>query len=652
MGNAGEPGLHHHRNTISLLVGLLILLLAATLRLAGFEETPIGGDQTGILATAAEIASFRSFPLAGSKSSVGVTFTPLPQYLAALPLLLVRRVVAVRWFLSLLDLLSLAWLYRAVRQAVGFHAAWVSSLLYATNPWAVEFVRWIWQPTLLAASATAAFASFLVLLAPAAQKRQGVLTAGLVGAVLMGLLHLAALPWTALCLALGFLIAWRKGLWRGLWIGLGVGVLLALPYIIFLIRTSFADLAFLLQAGAEGEGGWNTAAFRLALELVTGAGVLATPRSPVWAASVIRVPSAPTALLTMLALALVAVLLRALRQRGERASLLFVASWSLLVPALFLRSRVHLQHFYLSFLFPAPLVLAGCGVEICLARPADGDLGRALRAVGRLGAALLSLTALWWASLWGVRIHLEQRGLLGAPTRAWLMDRTAAEIQRYLEGNPSCQVILLTYFDGAVSPFDWIRSFVNTDRVRVVPAGQGLIVPPGCACYMLGPQAEEADLAPVSDRAAERPEMRIPAAPPWRFFCTPAREEVPVPLAEWRNGLRLLLVSIEGQPEPGGRLRITYTWHYREVAPQTYHFFNHLLRGETLVAQVDGPGIPSWYWRDDDVLVTGFDLPLPASLEPGEYRLRVGVYGWPDLERVLLEDGEDGYEVGRWTVER
>ena len=647
-GNVGLLDLRHSRRALSLLIVTLILLLAAVLRLAGFEETPIAGDQTGILATAAEIASFRAFPLTGTKASAGVMFAPLPQYLAAIPLLVVPKVVAVQWFFSMLDLLSLAWLYRAVRQAVGFHAAWISSLLYATNPWIVKFVRLIWQPSLVPAAATLAFAAFLLLLAPALQRRQEIMAAGVIGSVLMSLLHLSALPWTAICLVLGFILAWRRGLWRGFWIGVGVSMLLALPYLIFLIKVSFADLTFMLRAGSKGK--WSIASLLLTSDLVTGAGILYASR--IWAESVHQLLFVHTILRVILASAFVVVLLRALRRPEERALLLFVASWSVLTSVLFLRSSLYLQHYYLLFIFPAPFVLAGCGVEGSLGPLVGGSWGRVSRAAGRVGATLLLFTALWWASLWGVRIRLEEEGRIGPPTRAWLVDRVAVEVQRYLGENPSCQVIILTRFDGDLSPFDWIRSLVHSDRVRVVPAGQGLIIPPDCTCYMLGPQATEADLAPVLDRAEERQDMHIPANPPWRFFCVSAREELPDALAEWENGLRLLRVVLEGQPERGGRMRISYTWHYRAVTSQTYHFFNHLLQGETLVAQADGPGVPDWYWRDDDVLVTSFDLVLPASLEPGEYRLRVGVYGWPDLERVLLVNGDDGYEVGRWSIGR
>ena len=87
---------------------MLCLLLAAVLRLAAFDEALIGADQTSILAAAANIASGRDFPGVGIKSSAGVMQTAVTGYLAALPLLLVHRIIAIKWFFSLLDLLALA----------------------------------------------------------------------------------------------------------------------------------------------------------------------------------------------------------------------------------------------------------------------------------------------------------------------------------------------------------------------------------------------------------------------------------------------------------------------------------------------------------------------------------------------------------------
>jgi hypothetical protein len=73
-----------------------------------------------------------------------------------------------------------------------------------------------------------------------------------------------------------------------------------------------------------------------------------------------------------------------------------------------------------------------------------------------------------------------------------------------------------------------------------------------------------------------------------------------------------------------------------------YHFFNHLLdEGGSLVAQADGPGVFSRYWQPGEFFVTWFEIALPADLASGIYRLAIGLYDWPSLERSLLTDGRD-----------
>ena len=76
-------------------------------------------------------------------------------------------------------------------------------------------------------------------------------------------------------------------------------------------------------------------------------------------------------------------------------------------------------------------------------------------------AAIVFLT-LWWAYLWSVRIGYEQEGQLRAPTRAWLMDEVVAATGAYLESVPEGNVIIITAYEGDLSPFDWVRNFVQT----------------------------------------------------------------------------------------------------------------------------------------------------------------------------------------------
>ncbi|MCX7680634.1 MAG: hypothetical protein N2508_01485 [Anaerolineae bacterium] len=634
--------------------GIVILLLAALLRLAGFEQSPIGGDQSAILSAAFDLAHLQALPVVGIKSSVGVPQTAVTSYLAAVPLFIVPRVIAIKWFFSLVDLIAIAWLYQAVRRALGPVAAMLAALLYATNPWIVEFVRWVWYQTLVPAFATIAFSSLLLLASPDVRRRNLYSATALLSATLMGAVHLAAMPWAGMLFLGTALLTWhstrnsRTTLWTGFMLGAGGSILVLLPYLVFLVNTSFADLFPLLQGQARQ--GWNPMALRLSSELLTGREVFGTPRSPLWSEAVFHLPFVYELVLILLVVAMLWAGWHILVRPEKRSALALVLGWTLLAPLPFLLSSgVHLQHFYLLTIFPAPFVLIGAWVQGCFSSSAKGGARVTGRIVGVAVIALLLLVTAWWASIWGVRIRLEQEGRLGAATKAWLMDRATEQIRRYLAEHPACQVIIISYFDGDGSPFEWIRSAVQSDGVRAVQTGRGLIVPASCACYMLGPAASDADLAPLAGQAMEEPSMAVPAQVPWRFACIPPRLDTAPPLAEWRNGLSLVRADIE-ELRPGQPLHITYVWRYREVAPRAYHFFTHLLRDGALVTQSDGPGIPSRYWRDGDLLITHFVLEMPGTLDAGEYQMLVGVYGWPDLERVLLMDGSDTFRLGQWEI--
>ena len=629
------------RLAVTQILMVTILLIGAVLRLAAFDETLIEPDQAAILDAAFQIAHFRYFPLTGMKSSVGVMQTGIVPLLAAIPLLFVKRIIAVQAFFSALDLLALAWLARAVRRAVGHRAANVAALLYATAPWVILYARTIWYQTLIAGLATVAFGCLLVLFSsrPADGRH---LTLAMVSITALSMVHLAAAPFGALLMALCLVLAWRRRLARACAFGLAWSALIALPYLLHLVRASFGDLAFILTAG-QSSTGINSAAYRLAAELASGAMIVANAHGDLWDRSVIAWPAGPSLVLIILAASALWALIAVARRPRRRESLLLAMLWTLVVPTLFLRSDVHLQHFYLMSLFPAPYVLIGMAVDDTTRRARYG-LWSATAVAGRLATAVLVAVALWWASLWLARIDLEAQGELERETRGWLMDRTADVVAAYLAEEPQGSFIVLSDFEGEASAFEWLRGYTQSDRVRVVPTGKGFLIPDGPACYLLGPRVLAETLWSVPS-FAETPARRIPARPPWAVVCGQLEADGETPRAAWSNGLSLLRTEVTGDLEPGSELHITHTWHYRATAPGAYNFYNHLLLDGSLVAQVDGGSVPHWHWRDGDTLLTYFTLEVPDDLQPGEYVLRVGMYTWPGLERVRLLSGDDGFNA-------
>ena len=85
-------------------------------------------------------------------------------------------------------------------------------------------------------------------------------------------------------------------------------------------------------------------------------------------------------------------------------------------------------------------------------------------------------------------------------------------------------------------------------------------------------------------------------------------------------------------------LSITLYWQATGDVSADYTAFVHLVSstGE-LVAQHDSPPrLPTSLWLPGVPVVDGHALMLPPDLPPGDYAIRVGLYHWPDLERVPI----------------
>jgi uncharacterized membrane protein len=92
----------------------------------------------------------------------------------------------------------------------------------------------------------------------------------------------------------------------------------------------------------------------------------------------------------------------------------------------------------------------------------------------------------------------------------------------------------------------------------------------------------------------------------------------------------------------GPNLAVTLYWQALAPMPLDYTVFVHLLGPEgTTIAQHDGQPwweapLPTSSWQPGEFLQDRHVLTLPPDLPSGDYRLRVGVYLWPALERLLV----------------
>jgi hypothetical protein len=88
----------------------------------------------------------------------------------------------------------------------------------------------------------------------------------------------------------------------------------------------------------------------------------------------------------------------------------------------------------------------------------------------------------------------------------------------------------------------------------------------------------------------------------------------------------------------GDRLRFSTMWQLtRSMVSEDYHQFNHLYSadGQTKLQGQDRP-LSTHAWRIGDTLITWADFALPQ--EPGGIWFEVGMYAYPSMERVAVQD--------------
>lgn len=94
-------------------------------------------------------------------------------------------------------------------------------------------------------------------------------------------------------------------------------------------------------------------------------------------------------------------------------------------------------------------------------------------------------------------------------------------------------------------------------------------------------------------------------------------------------------------PSPGDTIELTLAWQPLRPPRHDYTTLLHLVGTDGVpVAQWDQPPlqdvVPTTIWREGDMLVDRYALPLPADLPPGDYRLLTGLYDLETLTRLRV----------------
>jgi hypothetical protein len=100
---------------------------------------------------------------------------------------------------------------------------------------------------------------------------------------------------------------------------------------------------------------------------------------------------------------------------------------------------------------------------------------------------------------------------------------------------------------------------------------------------------------------------------------------------------------------------VTLYWEAQREPEEDYIVFVHLLDAEgQVVASHDGPPMegryPTQAWFPGDIVSDLHSATLASDTPAGMYRLQVGMYHWPSMERLLVWDSKGVEQADRVIV--
>ena len=657
--STGSPSTKPRLLEIGLL--LLILLLAALLRMAAPGLTEFKADEARLLALALDMAEGQ-FALRGISSSVGFPNFPASVWIYSLPLFIWPHPYAATLFIGLLNTAAVASAYWFVRRYWGISAALSATLMFAVSPWAVIFSRKIWAQNLLplfvmgwAISAALAFV----------EERPKFIWLHFLCLALAVQIHLAAaalIPATAILL----LIFRRRVHWRTLLIGLAIAALTIIPFAIYLVTQMRGNITLPSAIGGESEAGISAGSilFTSMISLGTNIHSLAGPEA--FKEFLAQIPQMTTVYWIWGILILSGIIWLAWqvwKNWGELSSQagLIVLVW-LLLPPLFFRwhSTPVFLHYFIATM-PAQYIAAGVAFSripsgITHLWPTIGGSAKRFVHTGAWAILVATIIAQLWAvvTLTSFLGNTATPGAFGVPlglkleaadlARSLLAETAAAEILVAGEGESPRLDAFPAEWDVLLR--DVPHRFVDVNRSALFPAEAAVVLLDGRE--MTPPWT--GDL--YQQAAATTQEIRLRPGEGSLYVLTLDRDARPQPsepidpphlLANWVN----LLGSDQMQRlDPA-----TGIWqvHWRTgdyPDPAQYQFFNHLLdENDVRIGQVDEAAFAPWQWTSGDTIISRFLIPWPETADP-PLTMRVGMYRFPSLENVPLID-----EAGNPTMD-
>lgn len=634
---------------------ILILLVAALLRLGAPGVVEFRQDEANLSRLALDLARGRDFPLLGIDSSVGIRNAPMSAYLLAPPYLLSDSPVLATSYVGLLNVIAVGLVTLLARRYYGVAPAIAAGALYAAGLWAVHFSRKLWAQEMLPLFVALAIGSALLGFLDGKRWAQ---LAHLPLLAIAGQIHYGAFFLIPISLFL-LLVGWRRRtVRREFWLGLPLAALIFVPYLAGALRDNLFSPDALARAFTRDSAAApltiSTDALRLAFQAIAGTGyaALAGDAAPAFRASA---PDPDPLLVVLGALVGIAALwlaARAFIRRDRRTPVdVTVLLWLAVTPLAFSITWTPVYSHYMIAILPAAFLALGAAL---------GDLLAALR--GRARAAALALGAVGLAAVvalqaWVQIAFLDFANRYATPggfstPLGWLMPVRDA----ILDQSPEQALATL---DGQFIGFNEQASIWNVllDRAPLVRfLGDGIRAYPAQAAVTLSLDcsagAAQFYMRPPFGGGANELCYAVGIQPPGAFDAGSVQPYTGG--AAFANSARLVGYAWDAAR---GCLRTAWTADRPARGPVS-DFFNlavHVVDSDgARIAQADAPFWNGRYWRAGDVFARDNCLPGPPDGGSGATiaGARLGLYtiqGSPsgDIFHNVDVIGPDGAPAGQ-----
>ncbi len=149
---------------------------------------------------------------------------------------------------------------------------------------------------------------------------------------------------------------------------------------------------------------------------------------------------------------------------------------------------------------------------------------------------------------------------------------------------------------------------------------------------------------------APAPELGLvqrPAGALWQVGAEPLADSAASPAdLRWRDGVRLAGFTLPPGPfRPGDPVPLTLVWRAEAAPARGYTLFVHLVAADGRIwgQQDRPPTAPTERWRAGERYADLFTPALAPGAPPGRYRVNIGWYTFPELQRLLLADADADY---------